>query len=172
MRGAMDEDRDNRVDWTRELPRFVVSLLAPLVAGGIGATATVESVRTWYPTLRKPDFNPPNWIFGPVWSTLYLLMGIANFLVSRQADGGTALRQARLWYRLQLVLNTLWSILFFGRRSPLAALVGIVFLWIAIVLTILAFARVSRRAALLLVPYLLWVSFAAVLNGAIWCLNR
>lgn len=168
----MDGDRDNRVDWTTELPRFVVSLLAPLVAGGIGAGATAESVRTWYPTLRKPSFNPPNWIFGPVWTTLYLLMGIADFLVSRQVDGGQAIRQARLWYRVQLVLNTLWSILFFGRRSPLAALVEIVFLWIAIVLTIRAFARVSPRAALLLVPYLLWVSFAAVLNGAIWRLNR
>ncbi len=168
----MTGDRDKQAGWTPGLPRFVVSLLAPLVAGGIGATATAESVRTWYPTLRKPSFNPPDWIFGPVWSTLYLLMGIADFLVSRQADGGPALRRARLLYRAQLVLNVLWSILFFRRRSQFAALVEIVFLWIAIVLTIRAFARVSPRAALLLVPYLLWVSFATVLNGAIWRLNR
>ncbi len=167
----MASSRIDQMDWIGEIPQFLLSVLTPVVAGGVGAAATAESLRTWYPTLKKPSFNPPNWIFGPVWSTLYLLMGIAHYLVSRQSPDEAVARQAQLWYWLQLCLNALWSLLFFGRRSPLAALVEIVCLWIAIVLTILTFARISRRAALLLVPYLLWVSFAAVLNGAIWHLN-
>ena len=169
MMGSASRDQ---ASWTAELPRFLVSVLAPLMAGGIGSVATANSLRTWYPALRKPSFNPPNWIFGPVWSTLYLLMGVAHYLVTRESPGEDLQRQARLWYWLQLGLNTAWSLLFFGRRSPLAALVEIVFLWGAIVVTVVTFARVSRTAALLLLPYLLWVSFAAVLNGAIWRLNR
>ena len=157
--------------WLKDLPRFGGALLLPLLAGGASGVATSRSVVTWYPTLKKPAFNPPNWIFGPVWTTLYLLMGVAHYLVLReQAEPGVA-RLARIFYGLQLVLNTLWSLLFFGRRSPLAALIEIVFLWGAIVLTILTFARISRKAALLLLPYLLWVTFAAVLNAAIWRLN-
>lgn len=154
-----------------ELPRLLRSLLLPLAAGGIGSLATADSLRTWYPTLKKPDFTPPNRLFGPAWSTLYLLMGFAYFLVARRSLPPDVCRQVQRVYGLQLGLNALWSFLFFGRRSPLAALVEIVFLWIAIVLTIVTFARISRIAALLLIPYLLWVSFAAVLNAAIWRLN-
>ncbi len=161
----------HRPGWSSELPRLLGALLPPLVAGGVGGLATARSVATWYPTLRKPWFNPPDWVFGPVWSLLYLLMGIADYLVSRRPDE-RGVAGARRLYRLQLALNVLWSVLFFGRRAPLAALVEIVFLWVAIALTLRAFSRLSRVAALLLVPYLLWVSFAAVLTGAIWRLNR
>jgi tryptophan-rich sensory protein len=168
MERMMETDR---LDWPEELPRFVGSLLLPVLAGGGGGIVTRESVQTWYPTLRKPSFNPPSWIFGPVWSTLYLLMGIAHYLVVREQADPRLARQAHIFYGLQLALNTLWSLIFFGRRSPLAALIEIVFLWIAIVLTIVTFARISPKAALLLMPYLLWVSFAALLNGAIWRLN-
>lgn len=154
-----------------ELPRLLRSLLLPLAVGGIGSVASADSLRTWYPTLKKPEFTPPNWLFGPAWSTLYLLMGFASFLVSRRSLPSDVRRRVQWAYGAQLGMNALWSFLFFGRRSPLAALVEIVFLWIAIVLTIATFARVSRVAAALLIPYLFWVSFAAVLNAAIWRLN-
>ncbi len=161
----------DKTAWSKDLPRFLGAVLLPLAAGGVGGVATSKSVATWYPTLKKPAFNPPDWIFGPVWTTLYLLMGIAHYLVVREQAEPRLSRPARLFYWLQLALNSLWSVLFFGRRSPLAALVEIIFLWVAIVLTIVTFARISRTAALLLLPYLLWVSFAAFLNAAIWQLN-
>jgi translocator protein len=163
--------KTDSINWSKDVPRFAGSLLLPLVAGGVGGVATSKSVDTWYRTLQKPSFNPPSWIFGPVWTTLYLMMGIAHYLVEQEDAEPRLARPARILYGIQLVLNTLWSLLFFGRRSPLAALIEIVFLWVAIVLTIITFARVSRTAALLLLPYLLWVSFATVLNGAIWRLN-
>jgi benzodiazapine receptor len=163
--------RTGRVDWAGELPGLLRALALPALAAGIGGAATTDAVRTWYPTLRKPDFNPPNGIFGPVWGVLYLLMGLAEHLVARRPGDPAQVGRARACYRLQLGLNVLWSLLFFGRRSPLAGLVEIGFLWVAIALTILAFARISRVAALLLVPYLLWVTLAAILNAAIWHLN-
>ena len=155
---------------TDQLPGILKALLWPTVAASIGSAGTQSGVKSWYPKLEKPDFNPPGWVFGPVWSLLYLLMGIADYIVSRQGET-EAVTNARTIYRVQLVLNSAWSVLFFGLRSPLAALVEIVFLWVAIVATILAFARVSKVAALLLVPYLLWTTFAAVLNTAIWRKN-
>jgi len=156
---------------TDDLPGLLRSLLLPASAATIGGVATASSVKSWYPTLNKPSFNPPSAIFGPVWTTLYLLMGIADHIVAQQGET-EEIHRARTVYRIQLGLNALWSVLFFGRRSPLAGLVEIVFLWVAIVMTISAFARISRLAALLLVPYLLWTSFAAVLNAAIWRKNR
>jgi tryptophan-rich sensory protein len=155
-----------------DLPLFLRALLLPTLAGGVGSAATARSINTWYPTLKKSSLNPPGWVFGPVWTTLYLLMGIADYIVSRQGADSGETNRARWLYRAQLVLNAGWSLLFFGRRSPLAAFIEIIILWLAILLTILAFARISRKAALLLVPYLLWVSFAAVLNGSIWRLNK
>ncbi len=155
-----------------ELPGLLRSLVIPLLVGGAGAVVTGSRVRTWYPTLTKPDFTPPDWVFGPAWTTLYLLMGTAEFLVSQREGQAEERQTARVAYRIQLGLNGLWSLLFFGLKAPRAALVEIVLLWLAIVLTIVAFARISKTAALLLVPYLLWVSFAAILNGEIWRLNR
>lgn len=154
-----------------DLPRLVRCLLALAAASAVGGLATVDSVKTWYPTLDKPGFTPPSWVFGPAWTLLYALMGVADYLVVREGDG-PEIRRARGVYRVQLVLNTLWSVLFFGRRSPLAALIEIVGLLIAIVLTIAAFARVSRPAAALLVPYLLWTTFVAALNEEVWRRNH
>lgn len=159
-------------DWTDELPGLLRALLLPAGVAAIGGAATAPGVAEWYPTLRKPAFTPPSWLFGPVWSLLFLLMGIADHLVARSGVERQEVIAARRWYKLQLGLNALWSVLFFGRRSPLAALVEIVALWGAIVQTVNAFAKVSRLAALLLLPYLLWTSFAAILNAAIWKLNR
>ena len=141
-----------------------------LALGGGTAIGVATGPDAWFAALAKPSFNPPGWVFGPAWTTLYAMMGIADFLVSR--EGGARATNARRIYRVQLVLNGLWSVLFFGMRSPLAALVEIAFLWVAIVMTIAAFWRVSRLAAALLVPYLLWTTFAAMLNGAIWAKNR
>jgi benzodiazapine receptor len=142
------------------------------VVGILGAVWTTRSVKTWYPTLEKPPFRPPNWVFGPVWTTLYAMMAIAMYTVSEKqpADHSVA-RVAQVLWGIQLVLNLLWSYLFFGRRSPLAGMIDIALLWVAIVLTTVAFAKVSRRAALLMLPYLLWVSFATVLNVEIWRRN-
>lgn len=159
-----------------EWPRLLFSLAIPQIAGGIGALATRESVRTWYPTLRKPAFTPPGSLFGPVWTLLYLLMGLAEYLVLRKRAERQVIRadiqSAQGWYFTQLGFNTLWSILFFGLRRPFAALVELTVLLGAIVATIVSFSRISRLAGLLLLPYLLWTSFAAVLNASIWWKNR
>ncbi len=168
----MEPRATDATGWSDELPGLLRALLLPGGAAAIGGAVTAPGVADWYPTLRKPDFTPPSRVFGPAWSVLYLLMGIADHLVARQGTGRPEVTRARRLYKTQLALNVLWSALFFGRRSPLAALVEIVVLWVAIALTIAAFARVSKPAALLLVPYLLWTSFAALLNGAIWKLNR
>lgn len=166
----MDEGRIDTAHPGDELPGLLRALIEPGVAAVIGSAATFSSVDTWYQTLDKPSFNPPRWVFGPAWSTLYVLMGIADHLVSR--EGGEDARNAKGIYRVQLVLNGLSSVLFFGLRSSLAALVEIVFLWVAIVMTIVAFWRVSKLAAALLVPYFLWTTFATVLNASIWAKNR
>jgi tryptophan-rich sensory protein len=156
----------------RVVLRLVGSVLLCEAAGGVGVIATSRSIDTWYRSLTKPPFNPPNGVFGPVWTLLYLLMGIALArVVGTQAEEAVQ-RRARVLFGIQLALNSAWSFLFFGRRAPFAALVEIVALWIAIVATVLAFWRVSRVAALLLLPYLAWTTFAATLNFSIWRLNR
>ena len=161
-----------------ELPRLIAHLIPPLAVAAVGGRTTVQSVQTWYPALEKPPFSPPNGIFGPVWSLLYLLMGIADWRVAQadtddaSGDRRDAIAAARRVYRVQLVLNFLWTWLFFGRRSPLFALVDIVALWVAIVLTVVRFRKVSRLAAALLLPYLAWTTFATALNFEIWRRNR
>jgi tryptophan-rich sensory protein len=140
------------------------------VAGAAGSAATYPNL-AWFDTLEKPAFSPPKSVFGPVWTTLYLMMGAAHSLVIAQEADPAATRAAQILYGLQLGLNALWSFLFFGRRNPFAAFIEILVLWVAIVMTIIAFARISRLAALLLVPYLLWTTFATVLNAAFWRLN-
>jgi tryptophan-rich sensory protein len=141
------------------------------MAGVIGAIFTTSAVPTWYATLRKPPFTPPGWIFSPVWISLYLLMGVSAFLVWSKGWGDSRVRVALSLFAVQLVLNASWSIMFFGLRSPFAGLVNIVTLWVFILLTTLYFFKVSYTAGTLLVPYILWVSFAAVLNFSIWKLN-
>jgi tryptophan-rich sensory protein len=140
-------------------------------AAGIASIYTTPAIPGWYASLQKPAWNPPRWVFGPVWTLLYLMMAVAVWLVWRERGfAGAAL--ALTLFLLQLVLNALWSIIFFGWRSPALALVEIFFLWAAIFATMLAFWRISHAAGWLMWPYLLWVTFAGFLNLAIWKLNR
>ena len=143
-------------------------ILVCLVTGGLGGWVTAQSVTDWYPTLVKPSWNPPNWIFGPVWTALYLMMAVAAWLVWR-SDGN--IRGAMILFFSQLALNFAWSFLFFGARSPWLGLMDIAMLWLALVITVIVFFQKSAAAGLLMLPYLAWVSFAAILNLAIWRLN-
>ena len=145
-------------------------LVICLGTAGLGAVVTDLSVRDWYATLEKPSWNPPNWLFGPVWTTLYIGMAIAAWLVWRQRGLGEGWLPLTL-FGIQLTLNAIWSALFFGFRSPGAAFAEIILLWLAILATIIAFARYSTWAAALLIPYLAWVSFATVLNWTLWRMN-
>jgi translocator protein len=140
-------------------------------AAAVGALFTTSEVPGWYADLDKPPWTPPSWVFGPVWSFLYLLMGVSAWLVWRRT-GSRPVRVPLVLFGIQLVLNMAWSGLFFGLRSPGAALIEIVFLWWAILATTIAFWRCSALAGSLMLPYLAWVSFAAALNLAIWNLNR
>jgi benzodiazapine receptor len=139
------------------------------LAAGLGSLFTMASVGGWYTTLAKPAWSPPDWIFGPVWTVLYATMAVGGWLVWRR--GGLASVPALRWFAVQLVLNVGWSVVFFGLRMPGLAVIEIVVLWLAIGATLMTSWRVSRPASILLVPYLLWVSFAAALNFAIWRLN-
>ena len=154
-----------------ELPRLILSILICQAAGALGSIFTSSSVSTWYPTLTKPDFTPPGWVIGLVWIILFTLMGISLFVVWQRGTGRTEVKSALFIFAAQLVVNVLWSWAFFGLRSPLFGLEVIAVLWILILLTIVKFWQISRIAALLLIPYILWVSFAAFLNFTIWRLN-
>jgi len=156
---------------TNNVLKLVTAVVVSELAGIIGSFFTAPSIPTWYPTIVKPAFNPPAWVFGPVWTTLFALMGIAAYLVWKKGLNRKEVRIALIIFIGQLVLNTLWSIIFFGWHSPRGAFAEIILLWLAILTTIIAFARISKPAAWLLVPYILWVSFAAYLNYAIWTLN-
>jgi benzodiazapine receptor len=149
---------------------LAVFLVVNVIVSGIGGAITSSSVVDWYPTLAKPAFNPPDWLFGPVWTLLYVVMAVAAWRVWRQA-GWRAARGALLLYFVQLGANLAWSALFFGLRRPDLALVDCLLLLGLVLVTALAFRRHDRSAALLMVPYLLWVGFACVLNGSIVALN-
>ena len=154
-----------------DIYKFVIAILVCQIAGFIGSILTRSSVSTWYPTLIKPHFTPPDWLFAPVWITLYILIGIAAFLVWRRGFHHQVTKRALALFGVQLILNVLWSFFFFGLKSPLAGLIEIAILGIAIILTIRSFLQVSRTAGLLLIPYFLWVTFATGLNLSIWYLN-
>ena len=149
---------------------LIVFFAVCLGAGGLGSFFTASSVRDWYPKLRKPAGTPPSWIFGPVWTTLYLLMAVSAWLVWREYGRGAL--SALLIFFAQLALNIAWSGIFFGSRMPGVAFVEIVILWLAILFTIFVFYFLVPLAALLLVPYVLWVTYASYLNWGIWRLNR
>lgn len=155
----------------RTIFKLVIAIAVSELAGGIGSVFTTPSIASWYADLTRPEFAPPNWIFAPVWTTLFALMGIAAFLVWKRGLERRDVKIALGIFGGQLVLNTLWSIIFFGAHSPGGAFIEIIFLWLAILATIIAFARISKPAAWLLAPYILWVSFAAYLNFMIWTLN-
>jgi len=142
-------------------------VVASFAAAALGGVTTASSVRDWYPTIAKPTWTPPSWIFGPVWTALYAMMAVAGWLVWRRVGWGGAL----VWFAVQLSLNAAWSPVFFGLQRIGLALVNIILLWLAIAGTTVAFWRVMPAAGILFVPYLAWVSFASALNFAIWRLN-
>jgi translocator protein len=151
---------------------IAVFVLICELAGFVGSVFTTPSIPGWYAGLVKPPFNPPNWLFAPVWTILYALMGLAAYLVFQKRAGHPEVRKALAIFGVQLVLNMLWSIVFFGAHQILGAAVVIVLLWAMILETILAFSKISRPAFRLLIPYFLWVSFATVLNISLYVLNR
>lgn len=153
------------------ISKLVISIIFCQAAGFIGSIFTTPSITTWYATLQKPPFTPPNWLFAPAWITLYLLMGISASLVWHKGLENRPVGTALIIFLAQLILNTLWSIVFFGLESPLYGLIVIAVLWIMILLTILKFFRISAPAGALLLPYIGWVSFAAILNAALFILN-
>jgi translocator protein len=152
---------------------IVVSIVVCELAGLIGSLFTRPSIPGWYAGLTKPSFNPPSWVFAPVWTALYAMMGLAAWLVyEKKGFGRPEGKKALTVFAVQLVLNTLWSIVFFGAHNILGAVIVIVILWAMILWTILLFHKISKAAAWLLVPYILWVSFATVLTISIYALNR
>lgn len=148
----------------------LVSVLIALAAGLIGNFLGMDAISTWYAGLEKPAWNPPNWIFGPVWTLLYILMGVAAYVVWEQKKD-SARRGALVVYGVQLLLNAAWSIIFFTFKQPAIAFGEIVLMWLAILVTIVMFWRIKPLAGILLLPYIAWVTFATVLNFAIWQLN-
>lgn len=155
----------------KDLPKLIVSVVGCELVGILGSIFTFSSIPTWYATLNKPFFAPPNWIFGPAWTLLYLLMGISFYLIWRQDGQKKKIKEAKIFFLIQLGLNFLWSPVFFGLRSPVLGLINIFVMWIMIAITMRKFYPLSKLAFYLLVPYLLWVSFATILNAAIVFLN-
>jgi len=155
----------------KSFPKIALSIGICLLVGFLSGFATQSAVGDWYGTLTKPFLNPPNWIFGPVWTVLYLLMGLSAGLVWSKGFHHKWVKTALYHFGFQLILNGLWSIVFFGFKNPLFGLLVVLALWILILLTIKWFRVVSKQAAYLLYPYLAWVSFATYLNFSIWLLN-
>jgi len=156
-----------------KLYKILVMVVTCLAIGYISGQVTQQSVDTWYPTLIKPSFTPPNWAFPVAWGTLYVFMGVAAGLVWARIEMETEIvRKGLTYFAVQLALNALWSYLFFGLKNPLIALIEIVLLWLMIYETYIPFNKVSKIAGYLFIPYLAWVTYAAALNGAIWWLNK
>lgn len=151
---------------------FLISLLITFAIGIVASLFTTPQIQGWYASLQKPSFNPPNWLFAPVWTTLYIMIAIAAYLVWKRRNDVPAYLSTRRVYFWQLLLNFSWSIIFFGLHQILTALIVIFLLWLSIIATMFAFNRFSKTACWLLLPYLLWVSFAAALNFSIYVLNR
>ena len=151
---------------------FLVNLLVPLIFGALGGWITIKSVGTWYPGIAKPDFNPPNWLFGPVWSTLFVLIGVSAYLVWVKKDQVAHFPRTVAIYFIQLILNLAWSFLFFYNHLIGAALIEIVALLVAIIVNGLMFYKIDKTAGLLFIPYFLWVSFATFLTYNIFILNQ
>jgi translocator protein len=156
----------------RKAGLLIAGIALSLVPGIVGSIFTAPAIPAWYAGLVKPAFNPPNWVFGPVWTLLYVLMGVALFLVIKGGFTDRRVKAAAGVFIVQLILNGLWSYVFFGLHAPGWALAEITALWASIVLCLILFYRISAAAGGLLIPYLGWVTFAAVLNGSIWVLNR
>jgi benzodiazapine receptor len=154
-----------------EIPKLIISILIPIIVGFTSAFLTFSSIPEFFATLNKPTWAPPAWAFGPIWTVLYILMGIALFLVWREGLERRDVKIAIGIFALQLILNFFWTIIFFGFKSLFGGLIEIVFLWIAILINIILFYRISRTAGILLVPYIIWVSIASYLNYTVFLLN-
>ena len=153
--------------------RIIYCVAICLVVGYLSSITTQSSINTWYPTLIKPSFNPPNWLFAPVWTLLFIMMGIAAGMIWNQLENQRELvKKALLFFTVQLLLNALWSYLFFGLNNVLLALIEVILLWLVIYETFHIFKKIDKKAAYLFIPYLIWVAFAAVFNGSIYYLNR
>lgn len=155
----------------KKLTQVLIAVVVCLLAGGVGSIATQTSVNTWYTTLNKPVFNPPNWLFGPVWTVLFILMGVSAGIVWNKGFYHKWVKTALYHFEFQLLLNVAWSLVFFGLRNVFAALLIVVSLFIVLLFTYKRFKVVNVKAAYLLVPYILWVAFASILNFSIWLLN-
>ncbi len=155
----------------KNLPKLIISIVGCELVGFLGTPFTISAIPTWYATLNKPFFSPPNWLFGPVWTLLYFLMGVAFYLIWKQGWKKKKVKTAGMYFLAQLGLNFIWSPIFFGLKAPLLGLIIIVAMWALIAMTIKKFYPLSKWAAYLLVPDLLWVSFATILNAAIVVLN-
>jgi translocator protein len=156
-----------------KISRIAIVVVICLAVGYLSGMVTRASITTWYPTLVKPSFNPPNWIFAPVWTSLYVMMGVAAGLIWNQiTTQKAAVTKALQFFTIQLVLNALWSYLFFGLHNLMLATIEVVLLWLMIFETYSQFAKINRTASYLMLPYLAWVSFASVLTASIWWLNR
>ena len=156
-----------------KITKILVMVATCLIVGYFSGLVTRSSIATWYPTLVKPIFNPPNWIFAPVWSMLYIMMGVAAGLIwYRMEQEKEVVKNALTFFGFQLALNALWSFLFFGLKNPMLAGLEIIILWLMIYETYLKFTKINKIGGYLMIPYLLWVSFASVLNASIWWLNR
>jgi translocator protein len=151
--------------------KLIISIALPLLVGAVSGFFTSSGVTGWYANANKPWFNPPNWIFAPVWTLLYIMMGIALFIVWKAETKSATRQSALIFFAAQLTLNFFWSFIFFKLQLTGWAFIEIITMWIMILLTILWFGKISNAAAWLLVPYISWVSFASVLNYAIWKLN-
>lgn len=155
--------------------RILIVVVTCLAIGYFSGMATQSSIKTWFPTLIKPSFNPPNWVFAPVWSMLYIMMGIAAGFVWNRMEASKdkeLVKKSLIFFAIQLGLNALWSVLFFGLRNPMLALIEIVLLWLMIYETYIKFSKIDKIAGYLFLPYLAWVSFATILNASIWWLNK
>ncbi len=157
--------------YMRNISKLIISIAVCQLAGVIGTIFSVPAIKNWYSFLEKPSFSPPNWLFGPVWIILFFLMGISLFLVWKRGLNNNEYKNAIYAFALQLILNIQWSVIFFGLKSPGVAFLEILLLWSAILYAIIIFYRISKYAVFLLLPYIFWVSFAAVLNFFIWQLN-
>jgi tryptophan-rich sensory protein len=151
--------------------KLFISIIICQSAGFIGSIFTTPSIPTWYAFIKKPTFTPPSWLFGPVWITLYILMGVSAFLVWKKGLGTEGVKLALGIFIVQLIFNSLWSIVFFGYKSIFGGLIVIIILWILILLSIIFFLKISIVAGVLLIPYIFWVSFASLLNFSIYKLN-
>lgn len=151
--------------------KLITSIVLVWIVGVSGSLFTASSVTTWFPSLAKPSFNPPSWLFGPVWTILYIMIGVSLYLVWTAKAKAKVKKKAYWIFGIQLVLNALWSVAFFGAQNPALAFIIIVLLWISIIVNAMVFYKISRPAGYLLVPYFLWVSFASILNLFIWLLN-